>query len=260
MFMSRVFYAIVAAFALWVGVLSYFDPALVVYAIPWPVPPLHARFIGALNLSATAMCVMAAVSNARNDVRHLPLLIAVWSGIICLASFLHLEAYHYGEAPIWIWIVAYIAFPAVACFLVFKTERGDTDKYSLLLPVWQRNYLRLQGLVFVVFGIVLLLKPDLAATLWPWKINAILTQVYAGPLLAYGIVSFRVSGGGYRQAMIPMTGAFVFAVLALVASVLQRDVFSLQAVSSWLWFLGLGFAVISLGALLVSGLRQRRAV
>ena len=258
--MSRVFFGIVAAFALWVGALSFLEPSLVVYAVPWPAPPLHARFIGALNLSAMVMCIMSAASTSREDVRHLPLLIAVWSGVICLASFLHLEAYHYGEAPIWIWIIAYVAFPVVACFLAFKMGRGDAAKSSLVLPAWQNNYLRLQGLVLVVFGAVLLLAPELAATLWPWKINAILAQVYAGPLLAYGIVSFQVSGGGYRQAMIPMTGAFVFATLTFVASILHRDLFSLRAVSSWLWFLVFGVAMISLGAFLVSCIQRRRTV
>ncbi len=259
MFMSRVFYGTVAAFALWVGALCFFDPALAVNAIPWPVLPLHARFIGALNLSAAVMCVLAALSPSRHATRYVPLLIAVWSGVICLASFLHLEAYHYGKAPIWIWIVAYVAFPAAAGFLAFNTGQGDMEKSSLLLPAWQKNYLRLQGLVLVVFGAVLLLAPDLAALLWPWKINAILAQVYAGPLLAYGLVSFLVSGAGYRQAMVPMTGVFVFAMLALIASALHRDVFSVHAASSWLWFSGLGVAAVSLAALLVSGLRYRRA-
>ncbi len=259
MFMSRVFYGTVAAFALWVGALCFFDPALALNAIPWPVPPLHARFVGALNLSAAVMCVLAALSPSRHATRYVPLLIAVWSGVICLASFLHLEAYHYGKAPIWIWIVAYVAFPAAAGFLAFNTGQGDMEKSSLLLPAWQKNYLRLQGLVLVVFGAVLLLAPDLAALLWPWKINAILAQVYAGPLLAYGLVSFQLSGGGYRPAMIPMTGMLVFVVLVFTASVLHRSLFSMQAISSWIWFAALGVAAVSLGAVMVSGLRLRRA-
>jgi hypothetical protein len=259
MVVSRMFYGIVAAFALWVGASSYFDPALVVNAIPWPAPPLHARFIGALNLSVVVMCVWTAVSPSRDAARHLPILIAVWSGVICVASFLHLETYHYGEAPIWIWIVAYVAFPVVAGFLAFNMGRGDVGKTTQLLPVWQKTYLWLQGAILVLLGAVLFFAPDLAAALWPWKINSTLAQVYAGPFLAYGLVSFLVSRGGYHQAMVPMTGLLVFVILALIASVLHRALFSVDAVSGWLWFAALGAAAVSLGAFLLTGFRLRRA-
>jgi hypothetical protein len=258
MFMSRLFYAIVALFALWVGVLSYFDPALVVNAIPWPAPPFHARFIGALNLSVVVMCFWAAAAKSLDASRHMPLLIAVWSGVICIASFMHLEAYHYGDAPIWIWIAAYVVFPVVAVFLAFKNVYTGAGTAIELLPEWQKNYLRLQGTVLALLGAVLFFAPDLAAALWPWKINAILAQVYSGPLLAYGLVSFLVLRGGYGQAMIPITGMLVCVVLVLIASALHRSLFSIHAMSSWLWFAGLGVAAVSLGAFLLTGLRLRR--
>jgi hypothetical protein len=258
--LSRLFFAIVAAFALWVGAWSFFDPSLVVNAIPWPAPPLHARFIGALNLSAAVVCAGAALSRSRDSNRHVPIFIAVWTGLICVASFLHLPFSLYGSPPVWVWIFAYVTFPLVAFFLVFWDAKSELPLATQPLPSWQKTYLGIQGIVLVLLGGVLFVAPALAAAVWPWALNETLAQVYAGPMLAYGAVSLLASRGGYTQARLPMLGALVFAILVLIASVLHRAVFSAQAVSTWVWFAGFAIAAVSLAMLLVSSPRHRRAV
>jgi hypothetical protein len=256
--LPRVFYAIVGAFSLWVGVWSYFEPSLVVNAIPWPAPPLHARFIGALNLSAFVICAGAAFSRSPAATRHVPLLIAVWAGVICGASFLHLSATQFDEVPVRIWIFAYVAFPLAAIFLGLAAGRGVAGQPVQPLPVWQKIYLCLQGGILLGLGAVLFLAPALAAALWPWALNETLAQLYAGPLLAYGIVSLMALRVGYGPAKLPMAGALVFAVLVLVASLLHRALFSPQAVSSWVWFMGFAVAALSLAVFLLPAVKWRR--
>lgn len=258
MMMPRVFYSIVAAFALWVGVWSYFEPSLVLNAIPWPAPPLHARFIGALNLSAFVICVGAALSRSQAATRHVPLLIAVWTGVICGASFLHFSATQYDAMPIWIWVFAYVAFPLVAIFLSLRAGQGQAEQCAQPLSRWQKIHLCLQGAVLAGLGAVLFLAPQLAVALWPWALNETLAQLYAGPMLAYGLVSLMALRGGYGQAKLPMAGAFVFAVLVLIASLLHRALFSPQAISSWVWFAGFTVAALSLAVFLIPAFKQRR--
>src|SRR3712207_5496311 len=59
---QRIYFAAVGAFAMLVGVWGYFLPSRIDQVIPWLLPPLHARFLGAMYLSgATFMlgCFLA---------------------------------------------------------------------------------------------------------------------------------------------------------------------------------------------------------
>ena len=55
---ERIYFAAVGVLALWVGFWGYFVPSEVERAIPFSVPPLHARFLGAVYLSG--LTIMAA--------------------------------------------------------------------------------------------------------------------------------------------------------------------------------------------------------
>ena len=64
----RIYFAAVGVLALWVGMWGYFSPAQVDSAIPWLVPPLHARFLGSMYLSGAAFmvgCILARRSSSR---------------------------------------------------------------------------------------------------------------------------------------------------------------------------------------------------
>jgi hypothetical protein len=59
----RRWYALlVSGFTAWVGCMGLFRPTDILRALPWPVPPLHARTVGALYLAATVFLCLAAAS------------------------------------------------------------------------------------------------------------------------------------------------------------------------------------------------------
>ena len=51
----KIYFAAVGLLALWVSFWGLLIPEHVDKAIPWLVPPLHARFIGAIYLSAVIL-------------------------------------------------------------------------------------------------------------------------------------------------------------------------------------------------------------
>ena len=62
----RRWYALlVSGFTAWVGCMGFFRPTDILRALPWPVPPLHARTVGALYLAATVFLWLAAASRQR---------------------------------------------------------------------------------------------------------------------------------------------------------------------------------------------------
>ena len=65
----RAYFALVGLFALWVGVWGYFVPAEAVRALPWTVPPLHARFIAAIYLAGLLAMILALTARIMAEVR-----------------------------------------------------------------------------------------------------------------------------------------------------------------------------------------------
>ena len=66
---QRIYFAAVGLLALWVGIWGYFIPGRVDQAIPWLVPPLHARFLGAMYLSGTTFMVGSILARYYAEVR-----------------------------------------------------------------------------------------------------------------------------------------------------------------------------------------------
>lgn len=102
----------------------------------------------------------------------------------------------------------------------------------------------------------MLLLPGLMIKAWPWTLTPLLAQIYAGPILCYGVASLLIARArSYRPVRIAMAGMFVFAVAVLVASVIHRVTFASASVSVVLWFACLVIAVVVLGLVLVRAWR-----
>src|SRR5918992_5019806 len=76
---AKAYFVAVGILALWVGFWGYFVPERVTKAIPFLVPPLHARFIGAIYLSGLVFMVGGMIVRRWADIRFVPLLTALWT-------------------------------------------------------------------------------------------------------------------------------------------------------------------------------------
>src|SRR3990167_5373174 len=99
---QRIFFAAVDALALWVGFWGYFAPPQVNKAIPWVVPPLHARFLGAMYLSGAAFMVGCLLARRYAEVRVVVPMIAIWTGMLFIVSLFHLSEFDYTRGQTWI--------------------------------------------------------------------------------------------------------------------------------------------------------------
>ena len=248
---EKLFFAIVALSALWVGSWSYFVPTDVQYGIPWNVPPLHARFVGSIYLSAALFCFGSIFARTYDEVRAILPMIAIWTLVVFLVSFLYLTEADYHRFPIWIWIIAYLVYPLIAIWLVWVHRRDWSKAAGSTLPAWARTYLLVQGIVLVVAAAALLLLPDFMIKIWPWALTRQLAQIYSGPILCYGVGSLLISRGrSFAEIRIALAGMLVFSVAVLVASVINRAVFAGVSPAVVLWFAGFAVAAAILGNML----------
>ena len=232
----RAYFALVGLFALWVGAWGYLAPVEVGRALPWAVPPLHARFIAAMYLSgALAMALSLWASRAAGFVAavRIPVaLAALWTGALLVVSLLHLEAFDFGKPQVWFWMGAYAVYPVWGGWLYFAcgpaaaAQRRRPDPLLLALAA-----------VCLLLAATLFVLPQVAIRAWPWAISPLLATLYAGPFFAYGASAIALASEARPEARaIVLASMLAFALLTLLASLLHRQLFHADAPSAWLWF------------------------
>lgn len=256
---DRVYFAFVGLFAFWVGLWGFFIPTEVDKALPWLVPPLHARVIGAFYISGLVLMMVCLVQRDRRKVGVGLGIAVVWTGTLLLASLLHLSEFDPANPRIWFWFFAYILFPPWGAWLVWR-GRSKTPFPARPAPSWMRAFFLLQGIVCCALALVLLLAPTAIVALWPWKITVLLAQIYAGPFLSYGIGSLLLTRRVHAGEIGIVAGAMVtFVVLVIAASLLHSELLPPSFPSVIVWYAGLAISGVLLTLALVDRLRASRA-
>jgi hypothetical protein len=248
---EKLFFAAVGLSALWIGFWGYFLPGIQ-KSIPFAIPPLHARFLGAMYLSAAVMLLLGYLGPSWTDITVVPVMTAVWTGGIFLVSMLHTDLFDFGTIQTWIWFIAYGVYPVIAIWLVWVHRRqilASHPRGGLPAPV--RFYLLAQGALLVLLAVPLLLAPSAMAEVWPWAITVELAQLYFAPFLSFGIGSLLLGRmDGWRRLRTGAVTMAVFAFGVLTASLIHRELFSPEELADQLWF-GL-FGAGTLALILIS--------
>ena len=246
---ERVYFAAVGLLAAWVGFPAYLAPDKVTKVLPFGVPPLHSRFIGAVYLSGLALMVSGLVARRWGSIRWVPLVTAIWTGGLLVITLLHRDDFDFTKSQTQVWFGAYVAYPLIGLWILYR-HRAEHAPGSIAHG-WARRCLTLQGVALTIAGLALLLAPGAMADAWPWPVTSLLAQIYSAPLLSYGIGSLLVARGTVPEMRVVGLGVGLFAVLALVASAIHLELFAADDPAAWVWFAAL-VVVTGIGALLVA--------
>ncbi len=249
---QRVYFAAVGLLALWVGVWGYFIPSHADVALPWLVPPLHARFLGAMYLSGATFMAGCLLARQWAEVRVVLPMIAIWTGLLMLVSLLHLGEFNPAVPPTYVWFAAYLIYPLIAAWLAWRHRQAPAPEAgsAAALPLVVRLYLLAQGLVVTLLALALLAAPGAMSVVWPWKITPLLAQLYSAPFLSYGVGSLLLaSRRTWLETRIALAAMWVFAAGVLLASVIHAALFTLRNPATWLWFASFVIATFALALL-----------
>jgi hypothetical protein len=240
-FFVRLYFGTVGIFAAFVGSVGLFAPPLIDHAIPWAVAPLHARMIGALYLGGMVLMFGAARQPLPRVWAMLPLA-TVWTGVLLFVSLLWLDTFTWAFWPVRFWWFAYLVFPVAGTWL---TMRQSGQPMPGRWPV--------SALALAVLATGLLLWPEQAARVWPWPLPPLLAQVYSGPLfgIAAGL-AFSARRALPEERRLLSLGLAVMAGAALLASLVHLPLFTATNPATWVWFGGLGLALVRSGRILLT--------
>ena len=237
---QKIFFAIICAAASLVAVLGLFNPVYLASMFTWLVlPPLHARFVGAIYLFGAVFMAACLFARRQAEVRWAVQMIGLWTGMLFIISLLNISVFDFSLLPVQIWFASYILYPIIAIWMTLRqpSMMGSASLPGPALAGWERSFLLAQGVLITVLSVALFFAPAFMSTLWPWKVTPVLAQMYAGPLLSYGLGSLLFA----RQEQLRGVRALVPAMLAFTAttvliSFLHINLFSFSEVADLLWF------------------------
>jgi hypothetical protein len=245
---QKIFYGCVLGLAALIGIWGLFLPAHVVKVLPFAVPPLHARFLGAMYLSGATFMGFNLAARQWHEVRVVTPMIAIWTGMLGVLSLFHLEAFDWSRMQVWIWFLAYTSYPLIAAWMAWQQRSHHEPADGLPLAAWPRTYLYAQGIGMTLLAVSLLVAPAAMATLWPWNITPLLAQLYGAPFLSYGLGSlYAARQRAWAEVRIVVYATLVFALAVLLSSVHHRGLFNPGSLATWLWFIGFGLVSLALG-------------
>jgi hypothetical protein len=238
--LRRAYFAAVAALALLVAVVGLLLPHSLPEVLPFDLPPLHARFVGALYAGGAICMLLAWRTRSALAVRSTLDLTAMWTGALLCLTALRWGDFDLHHKGLWVWLAAYLAFPLGAWWLRRTEAPLPVPPRQHVRQGWVLALLRTQGMLLLAVAVGLFAWPGAAGVLWPWRISAFLAQVYAGPLLAVSLTCLLLAHRRHWAELgPPCTGMAVFAGLAVLASALHLPLFDPARVVTWCWLAGL---------------------
>jgi hypothetical protein len=254
--LERIYFGAVALLAAWVGFWGYALPSRVEHALPFLVPPLHARFLGAMYLSGVTFTVGCMIARRWESVRVVVPMIAIWTGMLFVVSLLHTDAFDFDRNQTRIWFAAYLLYPLIAALLAYHHRGERQPAGGAELPEWAVMTLLVQGAVSGAVGLALLLAPGVMADAWPWPTTTLVIQIYSAPFLSLAAGSLLVARErSFETARVPLARMLVFALASLAASTIHRTLFDAAEPAVWLWFGGFGLMTAQLGLIIAGSLR-----
>ena len=237
---QKVFFGVIFLAALLVAALGLFNPAYLAEIFTWLVlPPLHARFVGAIYLFGAIFMAGCLLAKKQAEVRWAVQMIGLWTGMLCIISLLNLNVFGLNLLPVQIWFASYIIYPIIAIVMTIR-QPSMTQAASLSGPTldrWAKNFLLTQGILITLLSVALFFAPQVMSTLWPWKVTPVLTQMYAGPLLSYGLGSYLFSKQeqwlGVRSIVPAMLS---FTLITVIISFIHINLFAFNEIADLLWF------------------------
>ena len=164
----------------------------------WTIaPPMTAVFLGAAYWSSAVLEVAGARASSWDGARLAVGSVLVFTTLTLVVTLVHLDRFHLGaehpgtaRAITWGWLAIYTVVPvmltAIGARELVRSRGGVRQAGGTRLPAPLRVLLIVLTLVLVGTGVVLLVAPGTASTLWSWQLTPLTARAIGAWLVGLG--------------------------------------------------------------------------
>jgi hypothetical protein len=167
--------------------LALVQPSQVNLLVPWPASPLNARFIASLYVALGVGVVLSSLARGFREMRIVLVGIGVATALLLVLTLVRMAA-HPHELPRFplFWLLFYVIDPLLVALVFLRLGWGGADPPGATPP---RALWFVEAVLFGAAGLVLLLLPAVARSLWPWTITEPQSQLYSAFFITLAVAS-----------------------------------------------------------------------
>jgi hypothetical protein len=213
----------------------------------WTIaPPLSAAFLGAAYWASFAMEFLAARQRIWANARIAVPAVLLFTGLTLVVTLLHLDRFHLASPNMitrgaaWAWLLVYLLVPPLMAVLLIVQLRtpGDDPPRRSPLPVWVCLVLALHALIMIPLGLALLVAPELAISVWPWKLTPLVGRAIGAWSLALGVAAAHSTWeNDWARVQAATVSYTVFGVFELIALARYAGSVDWDSYTAWIYVL-----------------------
>lgn len=177
-FGAEVFFAVASSWAI------LLSPQASATNFAWPIQPVvTAALFGAIYFSALPLMLAGLFGRVWERVRVVVLPAAIFTAVMLIPTFAHLDRFSTGTASFNIWLASYVLPPPVflACY-VWQQKRSHAVGTGITqpLPRLERTFFLVNGAALAVFAIAVMFAPRLLQAIAPFNFTPLTARAFAG--------------------------------------------------------------------------------
>ncbi len=211
----RLFSAIVIVVLL-LGAGLYFIPDVAKVRWPWALAPFNARFLGSFYLAEMAAMLALLYWNRWSPARMILAMALTFTLVVTIMSALHLEQFNFIRKAPKLWFVVYVGSALITGFFLWR-GRGTPAVPPVAAAAAWRGIWRVEAILFLLYGLAMIVLPKLSAAFWPWPTDVFHAQIYSAIFLAGAAGTWLLARNAPREELVALGAAqLVLGVLAII--------------------------------------------
>jgi len=190
--------------------------------------------------------------------------IATFTSVLGLTTILYWDKFNHNHISFYAWVLLYFTTPFLLPILWLRNRRtdpGTPDPYDLVVPQPVRVATGLAGVGLLCVAAVMILLPDVAIRVWPWKLTPAVSLSIGGwlsaPGVCYVLFLFEPRWSAWR---IIIQHQLVAVSLILLGAVRAWSEFDTSNPATWLFVGGMSGFLIAIAMLLYTTDSRRARV
>lgn len=217
------------------GLYFYLAPAAAATLWPWVLPPLAARFVGALLIGAAVSTGLTLLSNTHGSSAGI-LFMGIGYVLMVLTGLLYgIESGFDGHLTVWFIVISVSALLLIG-LVMMVSRQTYANSTGTPIPRIVRRYFMLHFIAVAIVGTTMYLLPMQAQPLWPWEMSVVNVRLLGGIFLSaafYSVWCLRQRTWATIQPTVALYA--VFATGALIASLVHFNLFNPARVITWIF-------------------------